>query len=148
MLEISHRSIGWGEVFSTAALLFLGIGLVNPTPAFAQSTIIIDGGGNYPNRDYYRTNQPQSAPFIYGSPIPPPMPVNPATGLTPRSSNRYSDRYSDPAPSREPNIIIINNSRPHDRYIDNRYPAVEYPRIRTIEVVPAPPIPNGLDPYR
>jgi hypothetical protein len=148
MTEVPHKYYtSWGRIaLSTAVLLPLGMALVNPTPAAAQSTIIINGGGNYPNRNYHRTNQPQSAPFIYGSPIPSPIPVNPATGLTPRSADRYSNpAYSHPAPIREQNITIINVDRPYDRYPSNRYPEVGYPRIRTVEVIPSAPIPNGLD---
>ncbi|MGL5923210.1 hypothetical protein [Chroococcidiopsis sp.] len=155
---ISHKYIpnkytswvNWGRVAcSTAALLSLGIPLVNSTPTSAQSTIIINGGGSYPNGNYHRRNQPQSAPYIYGSPIPSPIPVNPATGMTPRPSDRYFDRYPDSAPNRDQNITIINVDRSYDRYPHDRYPnEVGYPRVRTIEVIPAPPIPNGLDPYR
>lgn len=149
--QILHRytsRIGWASVAcSTAAFLPLGMALVNPTPACAQSTIIINGG-NYPNGNYYRRSQPQTAPYMYGSPIPSPVPVNPATGLTPRPSDRHFDRYPDPAPSRDQNITIINVDRSYDRYPHDRYPDVGYPRIRTVEVIPAPPIPNGLDPHR
>ncbi|WP_317110505.1 hypothetical protein [Chroococcidiopsis sp. SAG 2025] len=134
---------------STAALLPLGIAFLNPIPASAQSTIIINGGGYYPHGNYHRRNQPQSAPYIYGSPIPSPIPVNPATGMTPRRSDRYFDRYPDSAPSRDQNITIINVDRSYDRYPHDRYPnEVGYPRVRAVEVIPAPPIPNGLDPYR
>ncbi|MBE9015800.1 hypothetical protein IQ272_06535 [Chroococcidiopsidales cyanobacterium LEGE 13417] len=150
ILHIYTSWVRWGRVAcSTAALLPLGILLVNATPASAQSTIIINGGGNYPDGNYYRRNQPQSAPYIYGSPIPSPIPVNPATGMTPKPADRYFDRYPDSAPSRDQNITIINVDRSYDRYPHDRYPnEVGYPRIRTIEVLPAPPIPNGLDPYR
>lgn len=139
--QVPHGYTSWSKVAFSTALLPLGIALINPTPAAAQSTIIINGGGNYPNRDYRRTSQPQAAPYIYGSPIPSPIPVNPATGLTPRPS----DRYSDPAFRREQNTTIINIGEPNHRYPDNRYPAVEYPRVRTVEIIPAPPMPNGLD---
>lgn len=151
MTEVLHKNISWvnwGRIgCSIAALLPLGIALVNLTPASAQTTIIINGGGSYPNGNYHRRNQPQSAPYIYGSPIPSPIPVNPTTGLTPRSSDRYSDRYPN-SPNRDQNITIINVDRSYDRYPHDRYPDVGYPRIRTVEVIPAPPIPNGLDPYR
>jgi hypothetical protein len=147
MTEVQRKYRSWGKVaLSTAVLLPLGMALVAPTAAVAQSIIIIDGGGDYPNRSYHRTNQPQSAPFIYGSPIPTPIPVNPATGLTPKPSDRYSDpAYDNPAPIREPNITIIKVDRSYDRYPNHRYPGVEYPRTRTIEVIPAPPMRNGLD---
>jgi len=152
MSEVSHKHISWvrwGRIAcSTAALLPLGMALVNPTPASAQTTIIINGGGSYPNGNYHRRNQPQSAPYIYGSPIPSPIPVNPTTGLTPRASDLYFDRYPDSAPSRDQNITIINVDRSYDRYPHDRYPEVGYPRVRTVEVIPAPPIPNGLDPHR
>ncbi|MGB3652464.1 MAG: hypothetical protein WBA41_14775 [Rivularia sp. (in: cyanobacteria)] len=68
-------------------------------PASAQSVIIING-----NTPYYGGNQnPTVGNFIYGSPIPTPVPVNPATGHTP--TPRY---FSQPYPSRKYNSILVN----------------------------------------
>jgi hypothetical protein len=85
-------------------------------PAVAQSTIIIDGGYypndgySYPNQRYYppRNQQPQAAPFVYGSPIPTPVPVDPNTGLIPRNNTYSRPVYSDPYRSRVRDSTIIN----------------------------------------
>lgn len=138
--EVPHRSIDWGKVVSIAALLPLGMALVTAAgaPATAQSTIIIEGGYypsdgyyhnggyGYPNNGYYppRTNQPpQAAPFVYGSPIPTPMPVDPNTGLTPRNNNTYSyPAYPNPYGNRVQDSTIVN-------------PVLVNPRIRDSTIV-------------
>jgi hypothetical protein len=115
MIEIPHRYNNWGKVVTTAALLPLGMALVTAIskPAAAQSTIIIDGGYNYPNNGYYYppspSQQPTGSPFVYGSPIPTPVPVDPNTGLTPRNNNTYSYPV-DPNPlgNRVQNSTIVN----------------------------------------
>ncbi|MEH2291068.1 hypothetical protein [Nostoc sp.] len=60
---------------------------ISTAPAFAQRTFVIDGG-------YGVRRSPSVGSFIYGSPIPTPMPVDPTTGLIPQR-NHYRD-YSDP----------------------------------------------------
>ncbi|MEB3215164.1 MAG: hypothetical protein VKN72_02750 [Nostocales cyanobacterium 94392] len=74
---------------------FLGLGIAIAfisavaAPASAQSVIIINGG----NRYYERNQHPTVGNFIYGSPIPTPVPVNPATGHIPRQSS-FSQPYT------------------------------------------------------
>lgn len=94
--------------------LSLGIGLVTTAPAFAQSmttrSIRVPYAGVVVERGYYGGGiQPnQATPFIYGSPIPTPMPVNPATGTLP-SNRSYDYYYSNPGYS-YPVRNRINNS--------------------------------------
>ena len=55
-------------------------------PASAQSVIIINNG----TTPYYRRNhRPTVGNFIYGSPIAPPIPVNPVTGHSPKQRRFY-----------------------------------------------------------
>jgi hypothetical protein len=58
------------------------------TPASAQQLIIIDRG-----TPYQINQQPAVGSFIYGSPIPTPMPVNPSTGLIPRDTDNTYYSY-------------------------------------------------------
>jgi hypothetical protein len=115
MLKIKHWQLNWLGLGSALALMSATI-----APAAAEQVIVIDGGGisigvnqprvrgnsiyyNQPrvrgNSIYYnnsiRENQPPSVNnFIYGSPIPTPIPVDPTTGLTPsRSSGYYYPPY-------------------------------------------------------
>ncbi|MBD0263579.1 MAG: hypothetical protein ICV78_12890 [Tolypothrix sp. Co-bin9] len=114
MLKIKHWQLNWLGLGSALALMSATI-----APAAAEQVIVIDGGGisigvnqprvrgnsiyyNQPrvrgNSIYYnnsiRVNQPPTfGNFIYGSPIPTPIPVNPSTGLIPSHSNYY---YSHP----------------------------------------------------
>jgi hypothetical protein len=82
MLKIKHSQLKW-----LLAGMTLGVMGVTTAPAFAQSVIVIDGA-------YGVKRSPTVGSFIYGSPIPTPMPVNPATGLMPQR-NDYQD-YSYP----------------------------------------------------
>ncbi len=115
MLKIKHWQLNWLGLGSALALMSATI-----APAAAEQVIVIDGGGisigvnqprvrgnsiyyNQPrvrdNSIYYnnsiRVNQPPTVGnFIYGSPIPTPIPVDPTTGLTPsRSSGYYYSPY-------------------------------------------------------
>ncbi|MEH2066747.1 MAG: hypothetical protein V7K47_00850 [Nostoc sp.] len=54
-------------------------------PASAE-IIIIDGGSGF-------RQTPAVGSFIYGSPIPTPMPVDPATGLMPQRTDYYNYSY-------------------------------------------------------
>ncbi|MBE9200284.1 MULTISPECIES: hypothetical protein [unclassified Nodularia (in: cyanobacteria)] len=90
MLKIKHLQLNW-----------LGVGIIcsvisaTITPAAAGSVIIIN--------NTVRINQPPAVgSFIYGSPISTPMPVDPATGLIPRRSDR--DYHSYPVVSPMPNF--------------------------------------------
>jgi hypothetical protein len=70
-------------------LVFAVAFATNNTSASAQQLIIIDR-----EMPYQINQQPAVGSFIYGSPIPTPMPVNPSTGLMPRDTgNTY---YSYP----------------------------------------------------
>ena len=93
--------------------LSLGIALVSTTPALAQMTtrsIRVPYAGVVVERGYYGggIRPTQAAPFIYGSPIPTPVPVNPATGTIP-SNRSYDYYYSNPGYS-YPVRDRINNS--------------------------------------
>ncbi|MFH7024563.1 MAG: hypothetical protein ACHBN1_03985 [Heteroscytonema crispum UTEX LB 1556] len=80
--------------FLSTSLNLLALGFIvalatTTTPASAQQLIIIDRGA-----PYQINQQPVVGSFIYGSPIPTPMPVNPSTGLMPiDTGNTY---YSYP----------------------------------------------------
>ncbi|GAX37176.1 hypothetical protein [Nodularia sp. NIES-3585] len=96
MLKIKHLQLNW-----------LGIGIIcsvisaTITPAAAQRIII---------NNTVRINQPPAVgSFIYGSPIPTPMPVNPGTGLIPRG-NDLRDYHSYPVvrPNGGGNFGLIN----------------------------------------
>ncbi len=82
MLKIKHSQLNWLLVGMTLAVMGVSI-----APASAQSVIVIDGG-------YGVRRSPSVGSFIYGSPIPTPMPVDPTTGLMPQR-NHYRD-YSYP----------------------------------------------------
>lgn len=114
MLKIKHAPLNW-----------LGIGIIlsvmsaTISPAAAQSIIII-------NNDTTRFKQsPPVSSFIYGSPIPTPVPVDPVTGLihnrsTLRQNVRHGYHQTQPIlinpriqDSTLVNPVIINNSRHH-----------------------------------
>ncbi|MBD2564983.1 MULTISPECIES: hypothetical protein [Nostoc] len=82
MLKIKHSQLNWLLAGMTLAVMGVTI-----APAAAQRVIVIDGG-------YGIRRSPAVGSFIYGSPIPTPMPVDPATGLMPQRNN-YPD-YSYP----------------------------------------------------
>ncbi|MHC0065999.1 hypothetical protein ACWATR_24345 [Nostoc sp. UIC 10890] len=82
MLKIKHSQLNWLLAGMTLAVMGVTI-----APASAQRVIVIDGG-------YGVRRAPSVGSFIYGSPIPTPMPVDPATGLIPQR-NHFRD-YSYP----------------------------------------------------
>ncbi|QMS91870.1 hypothetical protein HUN01_31315 [Nostoc edaphicum CCNP1411] len=82
MLKIKHSQLNWLLAGMTLAVMGVTI-----APASAQRAIVIDGG-------YGVRQSPSVGSFIYGSPIPTPMPVDPATGLMPQR-NHFRD-YSYP----------------------------------------------------
>ncbi|YAF95546.1 MAG: hypothetical protein AB3A66_23840 [Nodularia sp. CChRGM 3473] len=115
MLKIKHSQLNW-----LGAGITLAIMSAMSTPAFAQRIIIINGAS--------RVSQPPAVgSFIYGSPIPTPMPVDPATGLIPSRNSHYhsyptvnNSRLIKPTlinpiirDSTLVNPVIINNSRHH-----------------------------------
>jgi hypothetical protein len=83
MLKIKHSQLNWLLAGMTLAVMGVSI-----APASAQSVIVIDG-------TYGVQRSPAVGSFIYGSPIPTPMPVDPTTGLMPQRTN-YPDYYSYP----------------------------------------------------
>jgi hypothetical protein len=83
MLKIKHSQLNWLLAGMTLAVMSVSI-----APASAQRAVFIDGA-------YGVMGSPAVGSFIYGSPIPTPMPVDPATGLMPQRTN-YPDYYSYP----------------------------------------------------
>lgn len=95
------------NVFTAIAPLTIGMALISatPAPASAQSVIVVEQG--IPG-----ISQPPLTSYIYGSPIPTPVPVNPLTGLLPSSNySSYpasSTYYSDPVRGNVVNSTLIN----------------------------------------
>ncbi|MHC5764657.1 MAG: hypothetical protein ACYTXI_03330 [Nostoc sp.] len=83
MLKIKHSQLNWLLAGMTLAVMGVSI-----APASAQRSFVIDGGYGV------RRSSPSVGSFIYGSPIPTPMPVDPTTGLM-IQRNHYRD-YSYP----------------------------------------------------
>ncbi|MBN4006898.1 hypothetical protein [Nostoc sp. LPT] len=107
MLKIKHSQLNWLLTGMTLAVMGVSI-----APASAQSVIVIDGG-------YGVRQSPAVGSFIYGSPIPTPMPVDPATGLI-SQRNHYRD-YSYPQ--------FRQNLR-NSTLINPTYPDYSYPQFR------------------
>ncbi|MEH2367139.1 hypothetical protein [Nostoc sp.] len=112
MLKIKHSQLNWLLAGMTLAVMGVSI-----APASAQRAFGIDGG-------YGVRRSPSVGSFIYGSPIPTPMPVDPTTGLMIQRNNyrdysypqfRQNIRNSTPInptirDSTLVNPVIINNS--------------------------------------
>ncbi len=103
-------------------------------PASAQSVIIINGSTPY----YGGNHNPNVGNFIYGSPIPTPIPVNPVTGNIPARSN-----FSKPRRSRTihnstfvnpvlVNPTIIKTPRNQRRYRDSQRRGYRQPASRIL----------------
>jgi hypothetical protein len=88
----------------------------------AQSGIVVEQGYYYPGA----TQSTNAAPFVYGSPIPTPMPVNPSTGLMP-SNTTTNYYYSYPANS------YPLRSRVEDSTLIN--PTLINPRIKDSTII-------------
>ncbi|MBD0302287.1 MAG: hypothetical protein ICV85_08920 [Tolypothrix sp. T3-bin4] len=136
MLKIKHSQLNWLLAGMTLAVMGVSI-----APASAQRVIIIDGG-------YGVRQSPSVGSFIYGSPIPTPMPVDPTTGQM-LQRNHYHD-YSYPRfrqnvrnstlinptlinptirDSNVVNPVIINNSWRHTPFRGGRSRVIiTYPR--------------------
>ncbi|MDZ8240422.1 MAG: hypothetical protein RMZ69_25275 [Nostoc sp. ChiQUE01a] len=80
MLKIKHSQLYWLGAGISLAVMSAAI-----APASAE-VIIIDSGSGI-------RRSPAVGSFIYGSPIPTPMPVDPATGLTPQRTDYYNYSY-------------------------------------------------------
>ncbi|MCC5607600.1 hypothetical protein LC612_12585 [Nostoc sp. CHAB 5834] len=104
MLKIKHWQLNWLEAAMTLAVMGVTI-----APASAQSVIVIDGGYGVRRRceAACRQTSPAVGSFIYGSPIPTPMPVDPATGLMPQRNN-YPDYYYPQFRQNVRNSTLIN----------------------------------------
>ena len=81
MLKIKHSQLNWLLAGMTLAVMGISI-----APASAQRAFVIDDGYGV------RRSSPSVGSFIYGSPIPTPMPVDPTTGLIPQRNN-FPDSY-------------------------------------------------------
>ena len=104
MLKIKHLQLNWLEAAMTLAVMGVSI-----APASAQSVIVIDGayGATRSCKAACRQTSPAVGSFIYGSPIPTPMPVDPATGLMPQRNN-YPDYYYPEFRQNVRNSTLIN----------------------------------------
>ncbi|QKQ72813.1 hypothetical protein [Nostoc sp. TCL240-02] len=121
MLKIKHSQLNW-----LLGGMTLGVIGVSIAPASAQRAIAVDGAYGVMRGcgAACRQTSPAVGSFTYGSPIPTPMPVDPATGLMPqrtnypdysypqvrqnvRNSNRINPTIRD---STLVNPVIINNS--------------------------------------
>lgn len=138
-----HRWLNWDGIGITTTMLPLSLGVTLITavmPASAQSVIIQGGGFSF------GVNQvsPPATNYIYGSPIPTPIPVNPATGLAPSSTyNSYPIYNSYPARTRVVDSTLINPTLINPRIrnstlinpviVDQPYQSpLYYPRSRII----------------
>ena len=95
MLKIKHSQLNWLLAGMTLAVMGVSI-----APASAERVIVIDGA-------YGVRQSPAVGSFIYGSPIPTPMPVDPATGLMPQRNN-YPDYYYPQLRQNVRNSTLIN----------------------------------------
>ncbi|MEH1966262.1 hypothetical protein [Nostoc sp.] len=102
MLKIKHSQLNWLLAGMTLAVMGVSI-----APASAQSVIVIDGGYGVSCKAACRQTSPAVGSFIYGSPIPTPMPVDPATGLMPQRNN-YPDYYYPQIRQNVRNSTLIN----------------------------------------
>lgn len=84
------------------AILPLTVGILSTaTPAFAQSVVVVNQG-----IPYGVIQSPPVTSYIYGSPIPTPMPVNPVNGLLP--SSNYSSYPGYPVRGTAVNSTLVN----------------------------------------
>ncbi|MBV6625024.1 MAG: hypothetical protein KI793_19205 [Rivularia sp. (in: Bacteria)] len=121
--KVQPYFVGFGAAALVAAVA---------APASAQSIIIIDGGTPY----HGRSHSPNVSNFIYGSPIPTPVPVNPVTGQIPTQSY-----FSKPHKKRKVynstiinpvlvNPVIIKSPRYQRRYRNSRSRGYRQPASR------------------
>lgn len=133
---------------ATILPLTVGMFAIATIPASAQSVIVVEEGYGYGYDGTAVRKSPNNnaAPFVFGSPIPTPAPVNPYTGLTPSHTysspnNTYYDSY--PSRGRVENSTLVNpvlvNPRIKDSTLINpvivdepryRVPVERYPRFR------------------
>lgn len=119
--------LGFGAAFALLGAL--------AAPASAQSVIIINNGST----PYYgRNHRPTVGNFIYGSPIPTPVPVNPVTGHIPtrsrfskpyRKQRVYNSTFINPVLV---NPTIIKTPRNQRRYRNSRRRGYRQPASRIL----------------
>ncbi|MEH2245178.1 MAG: hypothetical protein V7K85_21325, partial [Nostoc sp.] len=115
MLKIKHSQLNWLLAGMTLAVMGVSI-----APASAQRVRVINGG-------YGVRQSPAVGSFIYGSPIPTPMPVDPATGLMPQRNN-FPDSYYPQV--RQPDSYYPQLRQPGSYYPQVRQPGSYYPQVR------------------
>jgi hypothetical protein len=93
MFKLNRWQPSWDGAGITTTMLpiTLGIALITSTAAPASAQSVVVQGGEFS----FGINHPSGGShFIYGSPIPTPIPVNPSTGLAPSSTyNSYPNSY-------------------------------------------------------
>ena len=111
------------SIFNAILPITVGVALMTATTASvsAQSVIVIKQGSS-PGV----SQSPTGSPFIYGSPIPTPIPVNPMNGLLPSPTNYYyparGNVYSYPMRGNVENSTLLN-------------PVLVNPRIRDSKLI-------------
>ncbi|MBD2449462.1 hypothetical protein H6G76_20305 [Nostoc sp. FACHB-152] len=116
MVKIKLSQPHWLGAGITLVLMSTAI-----APASAQEVIVIDH-----NNPYGVSQPPAVGSFIYGSPIPTPMPVDPATGLLPSRTTYPSTIY----PGYDP---YVRHHRFNDSILVN--PTIVNPTIRDSTIV-------------
>jgi len=93
-MKTQRWRLNWNGADITSAISSIALGtmLITATtaPAAAQSVVVQRGfsvGVTHSPVPPAYIYQPPAASYIYGSPIPTPVPVNPVTGLAPSTSN-------------------------------------------------------------
>ncbi len=108
MFKLNRWQPSWDGAGITTAMLpiTLGIALITSTAAPASAQSVVVQGGEFS----FGINHPSGGShFIYGSPIPTPIPVNPSTGLAPSSTYNSYPRYNSyPGRSKIVDSTLIN----------------------------------------
>lgn len=81
------------------APLTLGITVLTGAISPAKAQLIIQQGVPTYGFPQHGVPQPSSGSFVYGSPIPSPIPINPTTGMSDRGSSNYYRVNPNPYPS-------------------------------------------------
>lgn len=110
MIQLQLRQLGRNRLnMMPATILPLTVGtlaIATTIPASAQSVIVVEGSGGYNPGVVVRQSPNNVAPYIYGSPIPTPVPVNPYTGLRPSHSD--STNYDSYPTRRLEDSTLVN----------------------------------------
>ncbi len=113
------------------APLTLGVTVLTGAISPAKAQLIIQQGVPTYGVPQHGFPQPSSGSFVYGSPIPSPIPINPTTGMSDRGSSNNYRLNPNPYPSYPDHYRGYPNSYPSypDDYYQgypNSYPS--YPR--------------------